>query len=151
MKFEPKTDEQIAEENLLPVGVYDFEIIKAQDKQSKAGNDMIELTLKVYSNDGGFKLVNDYLLESLPAKLKRASETCNLLDKYDLGELAAADFLDKSGRVKIGIQKGKEKEDKSGFYPDRNNVAEYIKPVQKTPSIADSSYPDDSLNDTIPF
>ncbi len=36
MQFTPKTEKQLAEESLLPAGVYDFEVLKAEDAVSKS-------------------------------------------------------------------------------------------------------------------
>ena len=41
MRFTPKTEEQIHEENLFPEGEYDFQCIEANDAVSKSGNEMI--------------------------------------------------------------------------------------------------------------
>ncbi len=127
MKFAPKTEKECAEAGLFPKGEYDFEVVKAEETVSKAsGNDMIALTLKVYDQDGGSTLVNDYLLEKLPLKLRRAAEVCGLLEDYETGQLHAADMVGKPGRVKLTIQS-----DKNGQYPDRNSVQDYV--VQKAP------------------
>ena len=38
---------------LLPEGKFSFEVAKAEQKTSKAGNDMIAITLHVYDGNGG--------------------------------------------------------------------------------------------------
>lgn len=121
MRFKPKTAEEIATENLLPLGVYDFEVLEAEEATSAKGNDMIKLKLKVYEDDGGHRIVFDYLLEALAAKLRSAAEVCGLHPQYEAGELRATDFEGKVGKVKVGIQK-----DKAGQYPDRNAVLDYV-------------------------
>lgn len=149
MRFTPKTEKEIQEENLLPIGTYDFEIYRTEDKVSSGGNDMIELGLRVYGTDGSTKFVTDYLLESMAFKLRHASEACGLLAKYESGTLEAQDFLNKTGQAKIKIQS-----DKTGKYSDKNVVADYIKSDSKA-IIASTAkpYPNDDplLNDEIPF
>jgi hypothetical protein len=146
MKFQPKTESEIKSENLLEPGVYDFEIMDAADKTSKAGNEMIELKICIYGADGNGVYIFDYLLESIAYKLRHACDACGLLDKYQTGTLAAADFINKTGKCKVATQK-----DKTGQYADRNGIADYIKHEnlvhddKPTHSIAAD------LNDDIPF
>ena len=123
MKFQPKTEKEIAESGLLPPGTYDFEISSAEEAVSSAGNDMIKLTLHVYEDSGARRTLFDYLLGALPHKLRHAAEVCGLLNDYENGTLDAGDFEQKTGRIKVGIQK-----DKNGQYPDRNSVLDYIMP-----------------------
>lgn len=126
MKFQPKTERQIAEEGLMPKGTYSFEVFEAADKVSKTGNDMIELRLRVFDAEGNSRgMVTDYLLEKLAYKLRHAADACGILDKYESGEIAAADFSGKYGDLKIGIQS-----DKEGKYPDKNVVADYVVKVK---------------------
>jgi hypothetical protein len=121
MKFTPKSEEEITSENLLPAGIYQFEIVEAKEQVSKSQNEMIKLTLKVWDNDGGEHYVYDYLLESIAYKLRHAAEVCNLLDKYESGHLSADDFINKSGSLKLDIKK-----DKTNQYPDQNSVSDYV-------------------------
>lgn len=133
MKFTPKSENEIAADGLLPPGIYGFEIADAEDAISKAsGAEMIKLTVHVFGNDGEPVTVFDYLMEKVQYKLRHAAETCGLLDAYERGDLDAIDFRGKTGRCKIAIQK-----DKSGQYPDKNSIADYLKsdvPQQRQPA-----------------
>ena len=132
MKIQPKTEKQIAEDGLLKEGVYGFEIIEAFDKQSKAGNDMIELKVRLFDDEGNSRgAVMDFLMEKIAYKLRHAAVACGLEDAYNSGELVASDFMNKMGDVKIRIQK-----DKNGVYPDKNVIADYV--VKKEASHNDS-------------
>ena len=124
MKFTPKTEKEIAESNLLPEGVYAFETIAADEKQSRSGNDMIVLKNAIYNQEGDRKLVVfDYLLESMAFKLLHYCQYTGLIEKYQSGELIAQDCIGKSGYCKIKTQK-----DKSGAYPDKSGIDDYIDP-----------------------
>lgn len=147
MRYTPKSEKEIAEERLLPEGEYPYQISGAIEKTSKSGNDMIELTVRVFKPDGSFVLVTDYLLESLAYKLRHAAVACGLEKIYDAGTLTADNFIGKEGMLKLGIQK-----DKNGQYPDRNSVKDYIVPKDGEAKVV---IPKDSLTkileDEIPF
>lgn len=119
MQFQPKTEKEIAESRLLPNGEYDFEIIEAKEKTSAAGNDMIELKLRVSNGDGIARMLTDYLLPKRAAKLRNCCAACGVLQKYESGLVSDDDFPGKRGRLKLAIEK------KRG-YPDRNVVADYL-------------------------
>jgi len=119
MQFQPKTEKEIAESRLLPKGEYDFEIIDAEETTSAAGNEMIELKVRVSNGDGIARMLTDYLLARRPAKLRNCCAACGVLDKYESGVVSDDDFPGKRGRLKLGIEK------KRG-YPDRNVVADYL-------------------------
>ena len=150
MRYTPKTEKQIAEEKLLPKGQYPFQISGAIDKTSKSGNEMIELTIRVYKPDGAFMLVNDYLLESMAYKVRHAAVACGLEKEYDTGELPASLFIGKEGVLELTIQS-----DKNGVYADKNAVKDYVVPKDgdvKTQAPKSKIPPtDDGLEDEIPF
>jgi hypothetical protein len=120
MRFAPKTEAEIAAASLLPAGVYDFEVVSGSDEVSKAGNDMIKLGLRVYDHQGTPNgILFDYLMEKVAYKLRHASAACGLLDAYETGVLEGSDFVGKSGKVKLRIQKDEQ-------YGDKNQVADYV-------------------------
>ena len=67
MKFTPMTEQDLQDQadsyGPWPKGSYNAEITSAIEKQSKAGNDMIALELKVYNANGDFRTMKDWLLE----------------------------------------------------------------------------------------
>lgn len=157
MKFQPKTEKELAEENLLEEGVYPFEISGAEDAVSKSsGLDMIVLTVRVYKPDGSFNLITDYLSSSEKAqfKLRNICKAVGLLSHYDAGQLSSEQFIGKTGEVKLKIQK-----DPGGQYPDKNSVGSYVvpkegeEPVELPKGALDklTSSKDDDLADDIPF
>lgn len=127
MRVAPKTAQEIAEAGLWPAGIYDFEIIEAEDTTSKtSGNDMIKLKVKIFNESGQSQNLFDYLLDAVAYKLRHAAEAFGLLDEYEAGGFDAIDCIGKTGQCKVKIDK-----DKSGAYPDKNGIADYI----VTPSV----------------
>ena len=119
MQFTPKSEKEIQSANLLPAGEYDFTVVRAEDTKSKAGNDMIKVTIGIYMPNGTQRLMDGYLLESVPHKLRHFAETIGLLAQYEMGQLGADELEGRAGRVKIRI---KEQTD----YPSKNEVKDYV-------------------------
>ena len=125
--FTPKTEEAIVTEGLIPAKtICDIEVMEATDTVSKSsGNDMIVLKIKVY-HENGFKVITDYITfgnkNAEEFKVRRSCDCFGILDAYNSGNLEAADYKNKSGKAKIGIQS-----DKTGQYPDKNVIGEYCK------------------------
>lgn len=171
MKFTPKSDEQIAKEEsarmLWDKGVYSYEIlehvtfgtktIKTSDTKSGKGNDMIQLVVKLFNDDGRESVVIDYITESLAFKLKHLAYSHGMGAQYDAGELHAIDFIGKCGKAKVGVSKGKLKDDGSGDkYPDKNSIVDYV--VEQATGEGDFGLPPPGHpastpihDDTIPF
>jgi len=125
MRVTPRTQEEIDLENLIPAGVYDFEVVKAEDKISKKGKEqgltepnMIELNLKVFHGDT-YSFVRDWIMEAMPGKLLHFVNETGLADKYGDGEFVAADCLGKCGKVKIVVEEPK------GNFEAKNSVKDY--------------------------
>jgi hypothetical protein len=140
MKFTPKTEEQLkAEANTVwPKGEYEFEVLseasfgqktlETVNRTSNAGNDMLQLIVKVYNPDGKTRNVVDYLMETMGFKLRHACEACGLVDNYNSGELSAHDFIGKIGKLTLDIQP--ESVGKDGkTYSEKNVVKDYVKPA----------------------
>lgn len=125
MKVTPKTEKELLEMNLIPPGDYAFEVLDAQDKQSKKGSDMIELTLGVFVGDSR-RLITDFLLDAMPGKLFHFCQYTGLAGKYASGDLKAEDCLGKTGFLSIKTQKGKKKDGPGNeYWPDRSSVDDY--------------------------
>jgi hypothetical protein len=121
MNFQPKTEQEIADSRLWKKGVYDFEIVGAEEKTSATGgNIMIDLKVKLTRPDGAARVITAYVLPKRMETLRNAAAACGLLDRYDGGSLSDADFQGKRGKLKLGIEKGK------NGYPDRNIVADWL-------------------------
>lgn len=141
MKFQPKTEKEIAEANLWPNGEYAFEILECEDAQDKNGNDMFKMKVKVFKDNGASQNIFDYVSGTwMEFKLRHLAESAGLLADYEGGELNAYEFVGKTGYCKVGVSK-----DKSGQYPDKNGIMDYLtdKPVAQkaADALADDSIP----------
>ena len=87
---------------LLPEGKFSFEVAKAEQKTSKAGNDMIAITLHVYDGKGGSKVfVYDWLTSAFKKKVVDFCRCVGLADILDGGELTATRCLQRTGEVHL--------------------------------------------------
>lgn len=141
MKFQPKSEKELAEANLWPVGEYAFEVLDAEEAADKNGNDMFKLRVKVFKNDGASQNIFDYVSASwMEFKLRHLAEACGVLDDYEKGEIEAYQLVGKTGKCKVNVSK-----DKTGQYPDKNGIADYIV------ASAGSTKPAVDDDDQIPF
>lgn len=135
MKFEPKTEEEVQIAGLLEPGTYAAEVVKAEAKVSKSGNDMIALTLRVFDGKGEKRLVYDWLLDKVEYKLRHFSASAGLLDRYQDGELSPGECEGKSVSVVLSIQPAK------GEYSAKNNVKDYVVNADPKPMEKDDDLP----------
>ena len=122
LTFPPKTEKQLAEESLMPAGVYPFDVMRAEAKRSKAGNDMIELELRLFTPDNKERALRDWLMPQMAFKLFHFCAYTGLSAQYDAGTLTSHDCEGKSGFAKIAVE-----EDKSGQFPPKNTVKDYVR------------------------
>jgi hypothetical protein len=128
MRFTPRSASDIDAEQKVqaakfapwPSGVYDFEVMSAEDAVSRAGNDMIALELAVFNKSGERRTIRDWLMEAIAYKLRHAAEACGVVKLYDKGTLDAVDFVGKTGKLKLGVQPGQD-----GYGP-KNTVKDYV-------------------------
>lgn len=157
MRFEPKTEEEIARESLFPEGEYDFEVIDAIDATSKSGNEMITLSLKLFVEDET-RVIKDWLVAGSSRKIRQFCESTGIMDNYNKGQFYAADLPGLTGRCKIKFDKG------GNGYDPSNKVAWYVKPEAEgyRPERAPADQParpvtpsrpasDQSTEDDLPF
>lgn len=122
MRFTPKSEEELALDNLLPEGKYPFTVKSAEDTVSKKGNAMIKLGLTVYGSGAREVTVFDYLLDNFPDKLFKFCKSVGLEEKYNAGELEPYDCEHREGWAHIKIDPAKD-----GYGP-KNTVSYYIAP-----------------------
>lgn len=153
MRFTPKTAEELEALNLMKPGAYAFRVANAEDKVSKSGNEMIKLTLEVFSDAGQTYTVFDHLLEAMPSKLNAFCKSTKLTDKYSSGRLTSHDCIDRCGWLEIINKKGNENP-QGGFYPDKNDVKTYLadKPKGKEgQSVVQAKQEVEGFDDDLPF
>lgn len=148
--FVPKSDTEIHEiqnRSLLPEGIYPFLVKDIVESTSSKGNAMLEILLSFIDTNGGERNIKDYLTatDQMIFKLKHFCDAIGLAEDYAKGSVITQKCIGRSGKASIGTQKGNAKPDGTGYYPDKNNVKDYI----KTENVQNSILPD--LNDPIPF
>lgn len=126
MKHNPLSEDQIAAQFLWELGVYNFEVVKAAEETSKKGNLMGHVALKCFHPDGREQFVDDWLLPSFAYKYRHYFDSTDNMADYNAGEFEWPNHVGKTGKVKLGIQKGNPNP-KGGMYKDRNCVEDYIK------------------------
>ena len=146
MKFAPKTAKELAQGNLWEKGNYAFEILEASDEVSKnSGKEMIKLKVKIFTDTGKSQNVFDHLLpDKMEYKLRHVAEACGLLADYEKGDLEAYQFIGKTGYAKVGVSI-----DKTGAYPDKNQINDYI--VDDNFTSVPKTIEEATKNDEIPF
>jgi hypothetical protein len=133
MNFTPRSEQECErlKSNLLVKGEYDFEIVSAVDKVSTAGNEMIELRVKIFDSFGQpVNQIFDYLLNTdrMAYKLRHCCRACGLLSEYESKRLDSSQFVGHTGKCLIDVQK-----DKSGSFPDRNVITDYTSEKDELP------------------
>lgn len=121
MKYVPREEKEIRSSLVIPPGEYDFEVVRAAEKVSKSGNDMIELDLKVF-HDAGESYVRDWLVPGSDLgdlKLNRFAFATGLEDIFFNGGLSEAACLGACGKARITISSSEE-------YGDQNSVKGYV-------------------------
>ena len=131
--IKPMTEDELTKEiedarPILPDGVYDFEVIKAEEQISKSGNPMAKVQLRIWDADGVVRFVTDYLVFSDNAfcirKIRHFCASVGLLAEFNKGEIPQE--LDmRSGKVLIGLDELRAKPE-GGFYSRKNKVVDYV-------------------------
>jgi hypothetical protein len=147
-RFNPKSDKELDEMlnfSLLADGEYPFKILKVEETVSSKGNPMLVVKLLLtLGNDS--RTITDYLMESMPHKLKHFFESIGMHRYYEKGEIDINALSGLGGVLKLGLQKGAAKPDGSGNWPDKNQVKDYVKtafPAEIKEAFKDTSGFDD--------
>lgn len=150
MKFTPRSESEVSK--IFEKGNYKFEVIDANEKTSKNGNEMIHLKLSLYHNSipGKSTMVDTYLLSDNPNfeyLIRHFCVAVGLEDKYNLGTLEAPDCLGCKGIAKVTVE-----EDKTGNYPPKNRVVDFIEESSASHGLhINNNTNSDGLNDDLPF
>lgn len=152
--FNPMTENEIKKMNLINEGKYQFEVIKSSIKTSDAGNQMIEVYLKIYDENGNTRFLYDYLM-SLPTMIYKLHHFCmsvGMENEYKNGSLKIEDLVNKGGIVHIKIKKNQVNPE-GGTFPEKNFVRDYLtkEDFKEDKKEVFDFKADKDLNDDIPF
>src|SRR5271156_2428791 len=133
MLFSPRSEadaKKASVRKLLSAGPHPGRIIQAEDTESKAGTPMIACRVAVTDKDGRAYEIPDWLVgnDRGAHHVRRCAEACNVLDRYNEGELNADDILGKDVIAIVAIER------KRGWQP-RAVISDY-KPVGASASVA---------------
>lgn len=114
MKFKVLAEDELNNQRFfLEEGICDFEVLEANERNSKAGNPMIELKLKCTDKNGKVGIIFDYIVSvNMEWKIKSFCESINHPEYYQQGEIDSKYVEGKMGRVEVYLQK--EHIDKNG-------------------------------------
>lgn len=155
--YQPLTEQEAMNERfqLMKEGEYMGFVLSSEDKMSaNSGNSMMDMTLRLYDDEGKPHDVRDFLVftKGMMWKVVHFAQSAQIMKDYEDGKLCSETAMDKRVRVKIEIEPGKEIPiDKlngkavGSKYPDKNKVADYIVRAEEHQSV------DSDLNDDIPF
>lgn len=155
-EFPVLTDEEIEKLGFLDEGVYEFVVEKVTPGVSKAGNNKIDLTLKVMDKGESF-FIFDCLVatKNMTYKIKHFCETVGLGKEYALGKINPEIWIGRNGKLDLYIQKGNVKPDGSK-YKDKMAVRDYIREKDMsfatiTPLIKEEKPKQEFVSDDVPF
>lgn len=125
MKFAPYTNEDIFD--LWPAGDYDYETTGGaveKESKSKPGNYFVEIKTTIFHpKTGQRKFITERHMPQMKSKLSSFCRSHPGLEaKLRAGSIETSDFEHKSGKLKLGIEEGKD-----GF-DDKNVIKGYIVP-----------------------
>ena len=127
MDYEPKTEDELALEGLMPEGEYDAEIMLSEDALSKKGQDMFKLKVRVWDANGAERHMYDYVSPHFMAwKFRHLHASAGLLEVYEKGSTNADQLCDKTVRVAVGVEGAKD------GYPPKNKITDYLVPTEAT-------------------
>jgi hypothetical protein len=156
--YEPLTEEEANKSRytLVEEGDYNFEVLNVEDMLSKKTlKPMIKLTMQSWNTQGEEFTIIDYLVADpkMQWKIRNFCKSTGLINEYEQKNFNSSVCLRKTGTFHLKYQQGGAKPE-GGYYPDKNNVSDYIlkdgvstsynKSVQKT------SNPE-NIDDDVPF
>jgi hypothetical protein len=137
-QYQPMTEQEAMAERfqLLKEGIYDAVITASSDTTSSKGHPMMDMTVTVYDENGKSHDVRDFLVftKAMMWKVVHFAESANCLEGYQDGKLCSEMAINKTVKVKLGVEKGGEiPEDKLKGKPlgtryfDKNKIEDYVK------------------------
>ena len=132
-----------------PEGDYQATIERGEERQSKAGNDMLVVTFKAYRGSETM-LLNDYIVRPATIfKLKKIALALGRGDDFEAGKFNIDDYMGHNLTLTLGIEQ-------QDGYDDQNKIKKYgaksgasPRPAAKKPAAKASAEP--LTDDDIPF
>ena len=122
--------------SIWPNGNYTATIDRVEEKVSKQGNPMHELTLTVWKG-AEQRQVRDYIAyPDMTWKLKRLAQALGVEDAFQAGKFDPEEYVGKNVALTLGIQPAKD------GYDEKNTVRTYIRSNGATAD-SESGVPDD--------
>ena len=160
-EYEPMSEQEAmkARFQLLKDGDYDAVITKAEARMSSVGNNMIEIDLNVYDENGKQTSIKDFWVftPGMMWKVVRGVNSAGLSKEYAEKKFSPDLLVGRNVKINIATQHGKEipLEKLNGKpygsrYPDKNVVEDYWKNERQVP-IDNKPSDEDFFNDKIPF
>lgn len=119
MRFEPKSEEELKAEKVLPKGEYEVEIVGCQEQVSKkSGLDMLKLTLRVHGPER-VVIANDYIVCNQQDKLHNLCTSIGIVDKYAAGEVGPLELQGQWAYAKVDVEE-------SEMYDPKNVIKKYL-------------------------
>ena len=105
-----------------PAGEYAFEVKDCVEAVSTSGNEMIKLTLAIFTPDGASRTVFDYLLSTDKGqwKVRHFMQAIGLLPSYEAGIIETTEIFGRSGQCKVSIRPARDN------YAAQNQVVDYL-------------------------
>lgn len=140
MNWKPKTAEELASEELCPVGVYPFTVLEAADQKSKkSGKDMIKLKVSVHGPEDFDYHVYDYISpEFMHFKFRNFFETTGQLPLYESGKATSSSLVGLQGFASVIVQ------EQEG-YPAKNAIKDYGQKKKRAEVVTAEPGPDDDV------
>lgn len=149
MKHDALTEEEIAKAALLPEGTYDFTIIEVNEYVSDKGNATFKIKHNIFEPEGKTRVIYDWVTPAWPKKFKHLHDACGLIDLYNSKQAKPEDFVDKSGKLILGV--GEPYKDKNGLDRINNSVVDYVKRDNAETYKNAATKAAEDLNDEVPF
>jgi hypothetical protein len=143
MRFKALSDEEL-NKPLYDAGIYNFKIIQAYEKPSKAGNEMLVIELLIEASNGGNFIVKDYLL-STETSIWKISQLCKSINKeglYKTENMEPFDIVNCNGTAELQHQTNPN--DGKKYLRVKRYLAHKEKEIQQTEH-------SNEMNDEIPF
>ncbi len=107
----------------FPEGTYEAEIVKVEDKVSKAGNEMQAVTLKVFDDNNRSQLITEYITAAAVFKLKQLAVALGRSQEFEAGTFQADDHVGAGLRVSLIIET-------TDQYGDQNRIKKMLAPAK---------------------